>query len=791
MKRSFLFMMITMTFLYIIPGKAQDRPYVLNGKVNDVQGNPLAFAIVGIDSLQLTTTTDSSGKYQLIDVPAGAHLVTVFSPGFMRGEERIVAGEKSVIVLHFTLKEEAEVQELNEITIVGESEKEKLKNSAKAVDVIDTKEARLQSSDMGDLLAGTQGVSVRRSGGLGTSSRFSLNGLTDDQIRFFLDGIPLEFCGYTFGLSNVPVNLVDRIEIYKGVVPVLFGADALGGAVNIVSPKMPSGFSGSASYQTGSFGMNRSSLTIRYKSNRTGLFASGEGFYDYARNNYNVQVEVPDEKGKLSEVTVPRFHDRYRAAGASLTVGIKDRSWVEELSVKLFYTDFFKEIQHNNLMTGIPYGDVLAFRKSAGANLTFRKNIGKKIAIQLTSGYNYSEREFVDTSHCLYDWYGNCILVRNRPGEVDNQAGPSHQYTWNRSGYVRSQVSWSLSKHHSFRLAFSPTYTHRTGEEKQSSTYDPLAATGRLFNWVNGAEYQLDAFSNKLENIVFFKQYIQQLSTERPGVNGGVASVINTNNDYYGAGNALRYRLTEKISLKGSYEYATRLPRPDELFGDGQFILSSLDLEPERSHNANIELLWRNKSGTRSNWSVQTNVFLRKIDNLIILIPGTDRDNVYKNVFEATSTGMEVSTKWTSSKDRMSIALNSTYQEFYNSSREGFFERFYGDRIPNTPYFFANGSASYSFRNVLQKNTRLTFFWSMRYVHAFYRSWESAGIKAYKQVIPKQQIHTTGLTYKFPAGRFDGAITAEMQNMFNVRVYDFYGVQKPGRAFYLKLTIQY
>ncbi|MEO0812682.1 MAG: TonB-dependent receptor plug domain-containing protein, partial [Myxococcota bacterium] len=112
------------------------------------------------------------------------------------------------------------------ITVQGNSEAESLADSAKAVTVIDTARDQKKAADLGEVLARTQGVGVQRASGLGSATRFSLNGLTDDQVRFFLDGIPLELTGFALGIANVPVNLVDRVEVYRGVVPVVFGADA-------------------------------------------------------------------------------------------------------------------------------------------------------------------------------------------------------------------------------------------------------------------------------------------------------------------------------------------------------------------------------------------------------------------------------------------------------------------------------------------------------------------------------------------------------------------------------------
>lgn len=117
---------------------------------------------------------------------------------------------------------------------------------------------------MGEVLARAEGVSVQRAGGLGSNMRFSLNGLTNDQIRFFVNGVPLEFSPYSLGLANIPVNFVNRMEIYKGVLPIQFGADALGGGVNVVTNPVKPGLHGDLSYQYGSFKTHRTTMSISY-----------------------------------------------------------------------------------------------------------------------------------------------------------------------------------------------------------------------------------------------------------------------------------------------------------------------------------------------------------------------------------------------------------------------------------------------------------------------------------------------------------------------------------------------
>ncbi|MDF2454828.1 MAG: TonB-dependent receptor, plug [Cytophagaceae bacterium] len=774
---------------------AQDSGgFSIQGKISDTEGVPLAYAHVVIEGLfTYHTETDSTGSYVLENIPEGTHQLIVQSIGHVT-QTRTISGTKGeVINQHFSLLEDN--QAMDDVVIVGNTEKEKLEHTAQAVQVIDLKENKLQSADLGDVLSLSQGVSVRRSGGLGSSARFSLNGLSGDQIRFFLDGIPLEYSGYTFGIATVPVNLVDRVEIYKGVVPIQFGADALGGAVNIVSPKVRKGLSGAISYQTGSFGTHRVAMDGKYLADSSGLFVSAGGFYDVAKNNYKVNVQQANDKGKLQAVTIKRFHDAYQAKGMNITLGVKNKSWADELSIKGFYSDNSKEVQHQALsMEGIPYGDVMTLRQSAGVNVIYRNDFSEKVAADIVAGYNYSQREFIDTSHCVYDWYGNCIYVKINPGEsVGNVASSraSHQYTWDQNFYTRVSGKWEMAKNHTLRVTLAPTYTYRTGKEEFTNTYDPAAARGKMLNWVNGMEYEMNAFSNRLENILFVKSYLQKFSLAEPMPNLSAPLVTQRQESYFGFGNGLRYELSHRISAKASYEYAIRMPRPDELFGDGLFTANNLELEPERSHNINLQVTYKNNSHSKCKWFIQPNFFLRKINNLIFLSLGaTDQGNVYKNMLEAVSAGGELTTGWTSPEDRLQLTFNTTYQNYYNNSQGGDFGSFYQDRIPNTPYLFANSSASYAFRNLLKKNDQLSPFWNMRYIHEFYIGWESAGLKSSKSIVPNQQIHTAGITYRFLYKKIQWAFTGEVQNLFDTKVYDFYRVQKPGRGYYAKLTLQ-
>ncbi|HXS16257.1 MAG TPA: TonB family protein, partial [Polyangiaceae bacterium] len=203
------------------------------------------------------------------------------------------------------------VEAEQQVTVVGEQNSaEKLAQSAEAVTVVDLAQQKQQSTDMGEVLARTPGLLVRRSGGVGSDVRVSLNGLYDKAVRQFVDGVPLWMTALPDNAGALPVNLFERVEVYRGVVPLRLAADALGGAINFVTDKNYETH-GAASFQTGSFGTYRGTALAQYRHERSHFVTRLIGYGDSVKNDYKVDVEVQDESGRLSPETVRLFHKAY------------------------------------------------------------------------------------------------------------------------------------------------------------------------------------------------------------------------------------------------------------------------------------------------------------------------------------------------------------------------------------------------------------------------------------------------------------------------------------------------
>jgi outer membrane cobalamin receptor len=665
------------------------------------------------------------------------------------------------------------------------------RESAEAVLVTPTVEAQRQSADLGTVLDRIEGLNVARQGGLGAEARLSLNGFSGDQIRLFLDGVPLEIAGYAFGITSVPVTLVDRVELYRGVVPLRFGADALGGALNLVSSVRQYGNGVSGSLQAGSFDTVRASSSAHARDPRTGVYGSISGFVDYARNNYDVAVEVPDARGQLHDATVPRFHDSYAARGVVAEGGVIGGHAVDRLTVRGYYSEYAKDLQSNPIMTS-PYGAVGYGEQLAGVSLALQQANAFARGVDLDATASYARRvtHFHDLSDQVFDWYGTPIFTRPQPGEID---GVPHDITlWRDSVYTRLGVIARLPRAMSLRVSTVALYEGSHGVSHAGlapGQPDPLAGERTHLKIVSGVEHTIDLLGGRLQNIAFFKHYHLRARAELL-IRGATLAPLSLDADEAGGGDALRLRiLGDRLWMKASYEYATRMPAPNEIFGDGILVLPSPSLVPETSHNVNLSLDVHLRSRRLGELEGEVNAFYREARHLILLLT-TGNGFAYQNVFSARALGVEGTARWRAPGDWVALEATATYQDLRNVSTDGVYADFRGDRLPNLPWLFVHAAARLQHRRLFRRHDELSLTWYLRYVHAFYRDWESLGAPQYRPTIDAQLSQSVSVVYLLRLAVLT-SLSLDVDNLTDARLYDVYGVQRPGRAIYGKLTFSF
>ena len=210
---------------------------------------------------------------------------------------------------------------LDNVTVTGKSKTQKLREGALAVNAIDVRSMASSIHSISELVDRTAGVKIREEGGMGSDFDLSINGMTGNSVRYFLDGVPLDTKGSGVTLANIPVSLIEHVEIYKGVVPTWLSSDALGGAVNIVTNRKKTNYI-DASYGFGSFHTHRGDINGQYVF-KNGLTLRPTMGVNYSKNDYMMRdVEVWDEEmRKYLPKDRRRFHDDYFSLLTQLTSG--------------------------------------------------------------------------------------------------------------------------------------------------------------------------------------------------------------------------------------------------------------------------------------------------------------------------------------------------------------------------------------------------------------------------------------------------------------------------------------
>lgn len=432
--------------------------------------------------------------------------------------------------------------------------------------------------------------------------------------------------------------------------------------------------------------------------------------------------------------------------------------------------------QSNYLMPTLKYRKENLFVKGLSVNV-FATRATDKVTV-------------TDTSSNMYGWDGKPISTHSQGGEINYQKTIFHYN--NTFVMSRANVSYEIDSVHSFNFNYVINNAQRTGfnQLNPNDPTNPFAKPNRLGKSVAGLAYQLNLFKQRFTTTVLGKYYdFNALARNSVYYNATVGNtVVDSSKHYgfYGYGIASRFKITSSLGIKASYEHAYRLPEPDEIFGDGRFVLSNIGLKPEQSDNYNGGAYFF-KQLKKHYISLEGSAFLRQAKDFIYFIPGV-RFAEYMNAQNILINGYEGDIRYAYA-DIFSIALNGSYQNAINNSAYVMNTQqkdvTYLSRVPNQPYLFGNAEATLGKNNLLGKDSRIQFTWFTQFVEEYYLTWANLGSINSKNIIPRQIIHNATLTYSLKDGRYN--ISLECRNLTDALAYDNFKLQKPGRMYFIKL----
>ncbi|WP_057940161.1 TonB-dependent receptor [Algoriphagus resistens] len=794
-----LLLLICIGQLYIYSAYSQVSKSTLLGTVENDRNQSLKDVVIHLNPSNQVVFSDERGNFKFSDLEPGSYELNATMLGYLPSTQvvTLTSGENG----HIRIQLQERDGQLDEVVITGESESTIIEKRGFNVAAIETQKIKAQSLELNNVLGRTAGVRVRKSGGTGSDFNYSLDGMSGNAIRFFIDGIPMDYFGSSYSINNMPIALIERVDIYKGVVPVELGSDALGGAINLVTNQDISNYA-AASYSFGSFNTHQTALHGQWRF-ASGLTTRLSAFYTYSDNNYKVWgkgVHYADASTgyKAVEFTeenpAERFNDDFQTASVKVDVGVTDKKWADQLFFSMLASDQKRGVQTGQTMAYV-YGEMRNNEKVMMPSLSYQKNdlIVKGLDVTGFAAYSKTEGTLVDTTTARYDWRGIQIGTNSSGGEMGRN-GKSHYTQNDQSQIYRFNGTYQLPSDFRLGLNYLYTSTSRTGEDPFTLVYRiPYLEPQSVASHFAGLSIETVKFDDRLHANAFLKHY-SYISSINDVVYSTDYEVVNYQNEVanWGGGFAASYRILSKLLLKASVEQATRMPSPTEALGDGVTIVNNPLIKPEQSFNTNIgAVLGRYDLGVRHGIKVALNTFYRDIkDQLLFTIINGQGEGMYQNINKVTGTGAELDIVYDYDQ-KLKVNLNGTYLDLRNDLRideNGRENILYGDRLRNTPYFMANAGMEYSMGDVIQNESRLFTYLNAGYVHQFFLGWPSLGNQDNKNFIPSQLVFDAGIGYTFPSQNLTLAL--DVSNMFNEQVYDNYLLQKPGRAFFFKINYQ-
>ena len=695
------------------------------------------------------------------------------------------------VIQLFSQPVDEEVTQLSEVVLTGQSPIKQVQKAAYNVVAIEAQQLRNLNSNAADMLARVSGVKMRETGGVGAEANINLNGFTGRHVRIFIDGVPMNEANASFRINNIPAELIERIEIYKGVVPVTFGADALGGAINVVTRKSRYNY-GNLSYTFGSFNTHKSTLNLgQFLTDNISVELNA--YQNYSDNSYKVFTEYLDlQTGTYSKEKrwFKRFHDRYHNEAIIGRVNIFDEKWADKLSFALNYSQEDKQLQNANLMQKVFGGK---YRKSHNYSSSVeyeKKNILNGLSFFLTGRYDFTTTQNVDEEARRYSWTGEYEPMVTR-GESQLQ----NTIFEGKTGYITSHLDYQLNEKHSFQLTHTFSNYTRRNKNMLITNYTLDSDFMRRINEKNISGFSYKFTPSERWNILAFGKYYNTAVTGPVIISGQGSRAVYEEETHHtqawGYGGATTYQLLKTLQTKISYEKSFRLPTDTELFGDGDLEIGNYKLKPENSDNLNVNISYQPVFKAHS-LLVEAGFAYRYIKDYIIrsiISAGANEGSAgSRNHGKVLNMGVDATLRYFY-KDVFSVGGNLSYMNLRN--KEEFTETgrpsaIYNDRLPNMPYLFGNADATCNIGSLIAKHDRLSLNYNLFFTEEFFTSWQSEGTKI---KVPHQLSHDVSLTYYTPNKRL--SLSVEAKNITDELLYDNYSLQKAGRAFYAKLSYRF
>ena len=290
MKNIFSFLVILISTLSFSQEKQSISGHITANKISLQQTE------VALISTKLKTETDSLGKYKFENLAIGSYKIQVSAMGFETIRKTINIKENDSLILNFDLK--VSKNNLNEIVVSGTLKPVRRLESPVPVEVYSPKFFKQNpTASIYEALQNVNGVRPQLNCGVCNTGDIHINGLEGPYTLILIDGMPIvSSLSTVYGLSGIPNSLVERIEIVKGPASSLYGSEAVGGLINIITKNSINASKFSADIFSTSYLENNIDLGAKFNIGKKATALLGLNYFKYGER-------VDNDKDNFTDVT--------------------------------------------------------------------------------------------------------------------------------------------------------------------------------------------------------------------------------------------------------------------------------------------------------------------------------------------------------------------------------------------------------------------------------------------------------------------------------------------------------
>ena len=251
----------------------------ISGKITS-KGEALPFANVYLANTKLGTASNEEGFFELKNIPNGDYTLISSSVGFNLKSLKIILTGNQKLVKNFNLNEN---YSLEEIVVSGTLRPISKSNSPVSVEVYSTTFFKKNPTpSIFESLQNVNGVRPQLNCNVCNTGDIHINGLEGPYTFVLIDGMPIvSGLSTVYGLTGIPQALIERVEVVKGPASTLYGSEAVGGIINIITKKTSNAPALATDVFTSSWGEINTDIGMRYETSDKIQGLLGVNYFNY------------------------------------------------------------------------------------------------------------------------------------------------------------------------------------------------------------------------------------------------------------------------------------------------------------------------------------------------------------------------------------------------------------------------------------------------------------------------------------------------------------------------------